>query len=106
MMRMDEGEETKLYAVLGMTSSIAEAVHSKLPVLMDAVLLPFGDKIVYDSYLAPYPFEYVGNSLDMLDKEYVESEEKYGIISSLQDGPLLLSKGGVPPRPRISGYPQ
>ena len=83
LMRFDEGKDAKLYAVLGMTSSIAEAVHSKLPVMLDMVLLPFRDKIIYDSFLAPYSIGYGSGAVRMFDEQYAKSENQYGITSTL-----------------------
>lgn len=83
LMRMDKGKAVKLYAVKGMTTSIAEAMHRKLPVMLDTVLLPFGDKIVYDSFMASQAIEFGGGVMDMLEGEYAEAEKKYGIISKL-----------------------
>jgi len=83
VMRFDEGKDAKLYAVLGMTSSIAEAVHSKLPVMLETVLLPFNDKIIYDSFLESYSIGYGSGAVRMFDEQYANSEKQYGIISKL-----------------------
>jgi len=83
MMRFDEGKDAKLYAVMGMTSSIAEAVHSKLPVILQTVLLPFKDKIIYDGYLNSYSIEYGNGAVKLFDEQYAKSEKQHGIISTL-----------------------
>lgn len=42
------------YGVLGLVSPIQEIIPMPPPVLVDAVLLPFEDRIIYDSLLMPY----------------------------------------------------
>ncbi|MGL5512315.1 MAG: SEC-C metal-binding domain-containing protein [Sporomusa sp.] len=83
LMRMDEGKAPKLYAVKGMTTSIAEAMHCRLPVMLETVLLPFGDRIVYDSFMASHAIEFGGGIRDMFEDEYAKSKDKYGIITKL-----------------------
>jgi hypothetical protein len=84
LMRIEKGKDTRLYAVMGMTSSIAEAVHSRLPVMLETVLLPFENKIVYDSLLSTYPIGYGDGMINMFEEEFTKSEEKHGIITNLQ----------------------
>ena len=80
-MRMEKGETDKLYAVKGMTTSIAEAMQRKLPVMLETVLLPFGDKIIYDSFMGSHDIEFGGNVMEMFEREYAEA--KHGIITKL-----------------------
>jgi len=82
-MHLEDGKENRLYAVKGMVKSISEAAHRKLPVLLEAVLLPFGDKIVYDSFIEHHPIEFGSNIMEMFNNEYSESENKYGIIKNM-----------------------
>jgi uncharacterized protein YecA (UPF0149 family) len=82
-MRMDKGEAPKLYAVKGMTSSIAEAMHRELPVMLETVLLPFGEKIIYDSFMASHAISFGSGIRTMLEEEYAKSKNMYGIITKL-----------------------
>jgi hypothetical protein len=82
-MRVDKGEENKLYAVKGMTTSIAEAMGRRLPVMLETVLLPFNDKIIYDSFMASYDVGFGKGIQSSLDEEYNEAKETYGVISTL-----------------------
>lgn len=77
----EESKDSKLYAVKGMTTSIAEAMSRKLPVMLETVLLPFGDKIIYDSFMASHPVDFGDGAIGMFESEYAESENKYGIIT-------------------------
>jgi len=83
-MRMDKSEPSKLYAVKGMTTSVAEIMHLKLPVLLETVLLPFKDKIIYDSFMNSHNIQFDDGIRDMLENEYVELKNKYGIITRLE----------------------
>ncbi|MDR0587129.1 MAG: SEC-C domain-containing protein [Treponema sp.] len=83
LMRTDKGKESRLYAVKGMTVSIAEAMGRRLPVMLETVLLPFNDKIIYDSFMASYDIGFGKNIKSSLDEEYDEAREKYGLVSTL-----------------------
>lgn len=83
LMCMEKDKETKLYAVKGMTTSIAEAIHRKLPVMLETVLLPFGDKIIYDSFMGSHAIEFGGGVMDMFEGEYAQAEKKHGVITKL-----------------------
>ena len=82
-MRGDKGKAAKLYAVKGMTTSIAEAMHRKLPVMLETVLLPFGDKIIYDSFMGSHAVEFGGNATEMFEEEYAKSMQTHGLITKL-----------------------
>jgi hypothetical protein len=82
-MRMEEGKDNRLYAVKGMTTSIAEAMHRKLPVMLETVLLPFQNKNIYDSFMGSHAIAFSSNIMNMFEKQSVESEKKHGIITKL-----------------------
>ena len=81
LMHVDEGGSSKLYGVKGMTSSIAEIAQQSTPIFIETVLLPFRDKIIYDSYIGSYPISYGDGAISMFDELYSESIEKHGIIT-------------------------
>jgi hypothetical protein len=83
LMRTDKGEESRLYIVKGMTTSIAEAMSRRLPVMLETVLLPFNDKIIYDSFMASYSVGFGKGIKNSFEEEYNETKEKYGLISTL-----------------------
>jgi hypothetical protein len=75
-MRIDKDEITKLYAVKGIT-------NSELPVLLETVLLPFGEKIIYDSLFSLHSISFGSGMKDMFEEEYEQSRRAYGIITKL-----------------------
>jgi hypothetical protein len=83
LMRMEKDKTSKLYAVKGMTVSIAEALHRQLPAMVETVLLPFGDRIVYDSFMDLHAIEFCDGIREMFEDEYIRAKEEYGIILKL-----------------------
>jgi hypothetical protein len=83
LMRTDKGEEAKLYGVKGMTASIAEAMNHELPVMLETVLLPFHDKIVYDSFLVSQRISFGKNIRANFNEEYQKAKKEFGIQTQL-----------------------
>ncbi|MGL5197328.1 MAG: hypothetical protein ACRC8Y_27385 [Chroococcales cyanobacterium] len=76
---------SKAYGVLALDCPFPELVGSVLPVMVETVLLPFKNKIIYDGTLQPYPF-YLGLSIKgSLTETYHHAVEKFGIIASLTE---------------------
>ncbi len=74
----------KAYGVLGLASSIQEITPSPaLPVLVQAVLLPFEGKIIYDSLLVPYPVTFGSGIRRNLNDGYRQIQERGEVIISL-----------------------
>lgn len=74
----------KVYGVIGISEPIAEMFHpSHLPLLTETVLIPFRDKIIYDSLLMPYNMHIGSNMRRNFNEEYKALKEKYGIITTL-----------------------
>lgn len=80
---LGESSPARAYGVLGLYSPLEEVVGPYLPVYVQAVLLPFEDKIIYDSLIAPYSISFgPGIRADM--KTWLrDAEEREGIITSL-----------------------
>lgn len=51
--------------------------------MVEAVLLPFKDCIVYDGFLQPYNISFGGNIRASINDDYNEKKAKYGIITTL-----------------------
>jgi hypothetical protein len=77
------GEPTRLYGVVGLVSSFSEMFPNEyLPIMAETILLPFKDKIVYDSILETYNVSFGRHFRKSIEQEYKELEIKYGIITS------------------------
>jgi hypothetical protein len=83
LMRMDEDKDSALYAVKGITTSIAGVMRRELPVMLDTVLLPFGGKIVYDSFMGSHDIKFGDGILDTFADEFARARDLYGIITKL-----------------------
>ena len=73
----------RAYGVLGIVSPIEEILGPYLPILVQAVLLPFGDRIIYDSLLSSYSIYFGGGWRGSLKDAYRQIQEREGIITSL-----------------------
>jgi len=71
------------YGVLGLVSTIEETVPLPLPVLTQAVLLPFGHHILYDSLFTSYNVLFGPGYRHDLQEQYRNIQEREGIITSL-----------------------
>ena len=84
-MRADKGEDINLYGVKGMTTAIAQSMQLQLPIALETVLLPFGDKIIYDSFMIPHDIRFDTETCEMIESEYKKTRRKSGVILKLGD---------------------
>jgi hypothetical protein len=80
---LHEGPPSRAYGVLGLTSPLNQIIGPYVPVLVQAVLIPFEDQITYDSLLAPYRITFGGGIKRNLNETYREAQEREGIITTL-----------------------
>jgi len=81
---LDDDDRPRAYGVLGLVSPVEDVIGPYLPVMVKAVLLPFEDKIIYDSLLAPYSVAFGRNILASLNRTLRDAQEREGIITSLR----------------------
>jgi hypothetical protein len=80
------------YGVLGLVSPIEEIVGPVLPVYAEAVLLPFGQQIIYDSLLAPYDIVFGPGIRRDLQQTYRDLLERHGVITRLPWAPRPMDR--------------
>ncbi len=80
---LSESKPQRAYGVLGLLSRIDEVIGRDLPILVQAVLLPFHDQIIYDGILTPYRVHFGPGIRAGLDAHYRDAKEREGIITSL-----------------------
>ncbi|MDF2989071.1 MAG: hypothetical protein K0R50_4581, partial [Eubacterium sp.] len=74
-----------IYGVIGIVSPVDEMFPSYiLPLMVEAVLLPFEGRIIYDSLLIPYRVNFGGGAKKRFQEEYRELKDRSGIITSLE----------------------
>lgn len=89
------GPEDKVYAVSGISQPLTEIIHkSYLPHLIDAVLLPFANKIIYDGLLLNYSVHFGGGISSRLKDVYLMTKNNDEIIESL----TVQAKKSVAPK--------
>jgi hypothetical protein len=76
--------DNRLYGVKGISNSLAEILRLRLPIAVEIVLLPFKDKIIYDSFIQTMPFDLGKGMIKQID-DWAEKAEARGIITSLGD---------------------
>jgi hypothetical protein len=73
-----------LYGVIGISCPIYEIIPTDmLPTYVDTVLLPFGDKIIYDSLFSAHNVQFGPNMRRDFNERYMEIKKGKGIIGSL-----------------------
>ena len=87
------GSPNKAYGVLGLADPIEEVIGYSLPVLVNALLLPFKGQIIYDGLVSFFPISFGGGIKRMLNSEYNEARKAFGIITSLGEQAASVSKG-------------
>ena len=81
---MHEEMGGKLYGVMGISNSIEDMFPpARLPIYIDAVLMPFEGKIIYDSLLLPYNIDFGSGIKRGLNEDYRNIKERHGIITTL-----------------------
>lgn len=71
------------YGVLGLVSDIEDTLPLPPPVYTNAVLLPFGHRIIYDGLLNAYNISFGSGIRGNLQETYRNIQEREGIITSL-----------------------
>jgi len=80
---LDIDEPPKAYGVLALHVALEELVGPSLPVMVEAVLLPFGDRIISDGILFTYPVTFSKGVRQSFNDAYQEAKSRFGIITSL-----------------------
>jgi hypothetical protein len=92
-------KSSKAYAVLGLACPIDELIPFT-PCLVDAVLLPFEDRIVFDSLLPGYNITFGGGIRRSLNETYRKAKLCGDVITSLAAAAPGLTKSVVSVRTR------
>jgi len=82
-MHISEKEPIKLYGVVGISDSFKDMCDGFFPIMVEVVLLPFGDKIIYDSFLVSNHISFGPGIRETFNTDYKNAKEKFGIITSL-----------------------
>lgn len=78
----NEQKEDRLYGIKGISRSLADAMQRELPIQLETVLLPFKDKIIYDSFMSSMPIKFAEGAKKAL-REMYETSLEHGVIIKL-----------------------
>jgi len=81
----------KAYGILGLMSELEDVVGTQLPVMVDAVFLPFNGKIVYDGLSHSCRISFGGGIRRSMANDCQEAKARFGIITYL---PYSATTGG------------
>jgi len=87
---LDDKTPSHAYGIHGIVSPIEDILMSPLPTLVQTVLLPFEDKIIFDGTLNRYNMLFGSGYRSNLDFAYRNAKERDGIITSLIPQNLTL----------------
>lgn len=81
---MDSNDYKKIYPVTGLTSFLDEIFPKPcLPVLINTILLPFKNKIIYDGLIVERNLQFGSNITFDIKENYKINNAKYGLTSDL-----------------------
>ena len=79
------GNKDNVYGVLGLNQGLEDIVPDyALPIMSEAVLLPFKGRIVYDGLLSSYAISFGGGIRSEFNHTYAVAKEKDRIITTLE----------------------
>jgi hypothetical protein len=87
---MDTDKNATLYGVCGISDSFKEMIPAAaLPFMVETVLIPFQDKIVYDSLFNVFNISFGRGMRSSLKESYNAAKKKSGIIEQMGSAPII-----------------
>ncbi|MBI2598055.1 MAG: hypothetical protein HYW50_02565 [Candidatus Diapherotrites archaeon] len=77
-------KQPKAFAVCGLFDDF-KIMFPYLPVITEAVLLPFNKKIIYSGIMRPYNMTFGRNFRENIKLDFQKAKSKFGIITSLEE---------------------
>lgn len=82
---LDYKKPAKVYGVKALVSAFEDTIGDHLPIMVDAVLLPFKEWMTYDGFLFSHNIHFGGGIRTDLNEEFKLAKAQFGIIESLSD---------------------
>lgn len=76
-------DEQISYGVLGIQDELETVLGPDVPIILEAVLLPFRDRIIHDGLLSPYRISFGKGFRAGIKDSFQQAKAKYGIVTSL-----------------------
>ena len=83
------------YGVLALSQPFEDLIGPYLPVMVQTVLLPFKDQIIYDGLMSSYRISFGPGIRRNLNEDFKEAKARHGIVTSLP-----MSATTLPPKAR------
>jgi len=85
------GKHSQVYGVVGLNSNLADLfIGRPLPILVEAVLLPFKGQIIYDGLLKPHNIFFGSGIRSDLNEMYMVAKQNGRIITTLEPGTTVV----------------
>ncbi|MDD2214427.1 MAG: SEC-C metal-binding domain-containing protein [Oscillospiraceae bacterium] len=81
----NEQKEDRLYGIKGISRPLSSIMRRELPIQFETVLLPFEDKLIYDSFISSIPIGF-GEGAKRAFRDMYDNALGHGIITRLGDG--------------------
>lgn len=85
LMSISENQPITLYGVNGISDSFNDMFQGIHPILAEIVLIPFGNKIIYDTFCVTYNLSFGSNIKKNINMEYRIAKSSKGVITSLNE---------------------
>ena len=93
-------EGSQVYGVLGLYDGLEDVFYGRRPpIMIQAVLLPFKDRVVYDGAFRGYNIVFGGGIRSSLNEEYMAAKQNGRIITTLEPEVAKPAKAKRPPKP-------
>ncbi len=89
------------YGVLALNDPIQHIIGENIPTIVEAVLIPFKGKIVYDGFLQGFSIRFGGGYRSSINQQYNEAKALYGIVTEL---PFEAKKKEQLPEEKLDFY--
>lgn len=86
MVFLSSEEVPVAYGVLALTEPFEDVIGPRVPLMVEAMLLPFRDRIIYDGLLSTYRISFGGGIKRSLSESYREAKDRLGIVLALPIG--------------------
>ena len=80
---LSTGKAPVAYGVLALSQPFEELIGPYLPVMVETVLLPFRDQIVYDGLISRFNISFGSGIRRGLNEDFKEAKARQGIVTSL-----------------------
>jgi len=98
------GSDPNLYGVVGLASELSELFpQTVMPIMVNATLLPFKGRIIYDSLLMAQNIRFGGGYKSSFNDAYKKAKEKHGIKTNLDALPSPIVTPVPKTRKKTSG---